>query len=65
VKAKLQKETVQKLVEQKKKSDKVEFDSSLMTVDEFADCYKAAESLVEHAKTDPKENLPEGQKDAK
>lgn len=42
MKASLQKQTVENIVQQKKKSDKVEFDSSLMTVEEFADCYQAA-----------------------
>lgn len=61
MKAKLQQATVQGIIEQKKKSDKVEFDSSLMTADEFADCYKAAEALL---KSEPKaEPKPEPKKD--
>jgi len=60
LKAKLQQDTVKSIVEQKKKSDKVEFDSSLMTVDEFADCYKAAEGLIKSApvvKAEPKKDV--------
>lgn len=61
MKAKLQQDTVKSIIEQKKKSDKVEFDSSLMTADEFADCYKAAEALI---KASPKiETKPEPKKD--
>lgn len=57
LKARLQKETVQSIVEQLKKSPKVEFDSSLMTADEFADCFKAAESLSKAApKVEPKKD---------
>lgn len=63
MKAKLQQDTVKSIVEQKKKGGKVEFDSSLMTVEEFADCYKAAESRLK-AESEPKaEPKPEPKKD--
>ncbi|MEQ8636914.1 hypothetical protein [Gimesia maris] len=58
MKAKLQQDTVKSIVEQLKKSPKVEFDSSLMTAEEFADCYRAAEALVKAApKVEPKKDV--------
>lgn len=51
VKYKLQQETVQKIVQQLGKGSKVEFDSDLMTVEDFSHCYYAAKSIVESQKT--------------
>lgn len=70
MKYKLQQETVKKIVEQLGKGGKVEFDSSLMTVEEFSDCFRAAKSQLENKNplksgaNEPKVNLPEGEKGA-
>lgn len=71
MKFKLQQATVNSIVEQLKKSDKVEFDSSLMTAEEFADCFQAAKSKIENEKPTKQEetgkvaNLPPSTKGGK
>lgn len=51
VKYKLQQETVKAIVEQLGKGGKVEFDSDLMTVEDFMHCFHAAKSIVDSQKT--------------
>jgi hypothetical protein len=50
VKYKLQQDTVKAIVEQLEKGSKVEFDSGLMTVEDFMHCFNAAKSIVDSQK---------------
>ena len=52
VKYKLQQETVKKIVDQLAKGSKVEFDSGLMTVEDFMHCFNAAKSISETKNTE-------------